>query len=167
MEWRVNVECALLVKSISNFLHYNWWLQYITNKQTLITNSSLPRKESTEDTDSVAWTMLRKRETSHVNWVWSCGLDQLVQKQSGYRKHCPSWEADVLSCSWNSLHFIELSSSLPHSEEPPTVQILSKITHFHPLFKVHWHITLAPKPESQWGRLLFTLFLHSYTINTT
>jgi len=76
MEWRVNVECALLVKSLSNFLYSDWWLQCIINNQTLITNSSLPRKKTTEDTERFFGTTYATKKghisevgCDHVDWI--------------------------------------------------------------------------------------------------
>jgi len=70
MEWRVHVECALLVKSLSYFLYSNWWLRYITNNQTLITNSSLPRKNSTEYTERF-FGMTYAMTKGDISWKWS------------------------------------------------------------------------------------------------
>jgi len=77
VEWRVNVECALLVKSLSNFLYSNWWLRYITNKQTRITNSSLPRQIVYRGHREILWNdqcyekgrHLLEMGCDHADWI--------------------------------------------------------------------------------------------------
>jgi len=133
MEWRVHVECALLVKSLSYFLYSNWWLRYITNNQTLITNSSLPRKNSTEYTErffGMTYTMTK----GDISWKWSVIMWTRLFRQGLVTGSTVLLEK-LMRSAVPEIPRIKLSSSLPHSEEPATVQILNKITHFQPFFQ--------------------------------